>query len=264
MEVINDLASLSIGQRAQFIFMIVAFVFMIFSFVGWIMEVFFRRYVSQKRWVNPGFLKGPCLPIYGIGAVSLTGFIFLMLLVKDYFVNEIFFSVVVILGIGILMTLIELVGGLIFICGMHIRLWDYSNCKFNYKGIICLEFSIIWTVLGAVFYYFLFNPIVDLIAMFITLDWFIIAVFLMGIYYGCFIIDFIESLGIANKIKELAKEYEVVLKFEKFKVFVQDKISSNELISFGSKKVLNLKEHFSAFVKDQGEKIEKIIKTNKK
>ena len=46
--------------------------FFVGSGVGWIMEFFFRRYFApEKKWCNPGFLTGPCLPIYGFGAVIL-------------------------------------------------------------------------------------------------------------------------------------------------------------------------------------------------
>ena len=48
------------------------FIFYIGSTCGWILELFFRRIVHGK-WVNPGFLIGPYLPIYGFGLCGLTG-----------------------------------------------------------------------------------------------------------------------------------------------------------------------------------------------
>ena len=47
------------------------FIFYIGATSGWILELIFRRIVHHK-WVNPGFLIGPYLPIYGFGLVSLT------------------------------------------------------------------------------------------------------------------------------------------------------------------------------------------------
>ena len=47
------------------------YVFIIGSFLGYIAEVLFRRFVSMKRWINPGFLRGPCLPLYGFGLGTL-------------------------------------------------------------------------------------------------------------------------------------------------------------------------------------------------
>ena len=56
------------------------------------------------------------------------------------------------------MTLIEFVAGLIFIKGLKIKLWDYSNRKGNIMGIICPSFSLIWLIVGSL-YYFLLNPV---------------------------------------------------------------------------------------------------------
>ncbi len=140
MDIINEFSNLKVGEKIQFVFIIIAFVFMVFSFLGWVLELFFRRFVSQKKWVNPGFLRGPYLPIYGIGVVTLTAYIFLMLFLEESFPSKLLFDSIIVLGIGILMTLIELIGGLIFIKGMNMRLWDYSDRKFNFEGIISWNF----------------------------------------------------------------------------------------------------------------------------
>lgn len=62
------------------------------------------------------------------------------------------------LVMAIVMTLLEYIAGLIFIKGMKVKLWDYTNEKFNLQGIICLRFSVYWAILGAV-YYFLIHRI---------------------------------------------------------------------------------------------------------
>lgn len=259
MDIIEKFVNLDISGKIQFIFIVIAFVFMVFSFLGWILELFYRRFCSQKKWVNPGFLRGPYLPIYGIGVVLLTAFIFIMTIFENVFFSKIIFHLVIIIGIGILMTIIELIAGLIFIKKMNIRLWDYSDCKFNFQGIICLKFSIYWTILGAIFYLLLFNPIVNLIISFITLDWIMIAVFLMGIFYGIFIIDLINSLNILNKIKAFAKENGIILKIEKFKLHIKEKIDAKEykfLSPFKSN--VSIKEHLKSFIIEQKDKIERI------
>ena len=52
-------------------FLIFAFLFFIGSCLGWCMELFFRRFISvnnpERVWINPGFLTGPYLPLYGFG-----------------------------------------------------------------------------------------------------------------------------------------------------------------------------------------------------
>ena len=62
---------------------------------------------------------------------------------------------------AIAMTVIELIAGEIFIVKMHVKLWDYTGNKFNYKGIICPLYSLIWAALGAVYYFFIHPYILD-------------------------------------------------------------------------------------------------------
>lgn len=119
-------------------FLIFIFIFFIGSSLGWVLELFFRRIV-HKKWVNPGFLVGPYLPIYGFGLCALT---FSYMLFQNISISPI----LVILLMGLCMTIIELIGGLGFLYGGGVKLWDYSDRWGNYKGIICPLFSLIWTV----------------------------------------------------------------------------------------------------------------------
>lgn len=56
------------------------------------------------------------------------------------------------LGAGII-TALELVSGLIVNVGLGLNVWDYSHHAYNYKGQICLGFSLLWVPmsLAAVF-----------------------------------------------------------------------------------------------------------------
>ena len=129
-----------IPLEATKVFSILAFLFMLGSLLGWVLELLFRRFFSAKKWINPGFLTGPYLPIYGFG-VSLLFLIcsvdYRALFSFDFWGSQAVYDIFVILLIGIAMTLIELIAGLIFIRGMKIRLWDYSDRWGNFKGIIC-------------------------------------------------------------------------------------------------------------------------------
>lgn len=46
--------------------------FSVFAFAGWLLKVAYRSWL-QKRFVNAGFLHGPFLPIYGLGALFVLG-----------------------------------------------------------------------------------------------------------------------------------------------------------------------------------------------
>ncbi len=124
-------------------FLVLAFLFFIGSCIGWGIEVFFRRFISknnpERKWINPGFLVGPYLPIYGFG---LWGMYFVSKLSAVVMTgSEIMDTVVILIIMTVVMTVIEYAAGLIFIKGMKVRLWDYSRERSDFQGIICLKFS---------------------------------------------------------------------------------------------------------------------------
>ena len=49
------------------LFLALAFLFFIGSMGGWLLELFYRKIISKGKWINPGFLVGPYLPLYGFG-----------------------------------------------------------------------------------------------------------------------------------------------------------------------------------------------------
>ena len=40
-------------------FLLYLFLFLVGCMAGYALEVLFRRFVTAKKWVNPGFMKGP-------------------------------------------------------------------------------------------------------------------------------------------------------------------------------------------------------------
>mgnify|MGYP003191280995 CR=1 FL=1 len=54
--------------------LILAFLFFAGCLIGWGIEVIFRRFEPSnkaRKWINPGFLIGPYLPLYGFGLCTL-------------------------------------------------------------------------------------------------------------------------------------------------------------------------------------------------
>ena len=109
--------------------LVLAFLFYIGSSAGWVLELFYRRFVSTKKWINPGFLTGPWLPIYGFGLCLLFGLSFVDL---SFIENEVLRNIAIIVFMGIALTVIEYIAGIIFIKGMNVKLWDYSDCVRKY------------------------------------------------------------------------------------------------------------------------------------
>lgn len=187
---------------------IISTLFVIGSLFGWILELFFRRFVSQKKWMNPGFLTGPYLPIYGFGVAVLYGVSNIPLGIETQVVDIIIR--IIIIGIG--MTLIEFIAGLIFIKRFKIKLWDYSNRKGNIMGIICPIFSLVWLVVGSL-YYFLLNPLLVQGISWISEN--LIYTYFVGVVIGAILVDFAYSVHLATKLKQF-KELQN-LRFEDFK-----------------------------------------------
>jgi len=119
------------------------FSFTLFSMLGWVVEVVYRS-TRDKRFVNPGLLKGPYLILYGTAALVLMACVSL---IHEY---NIF---VKILCYFLITTGLELISGFNAQHFFNVRLWDYSDEPFQFKGHICLKFSIYWTVLAFAFEY---------------------------------------------------------------------------------------------------------------
>ena len=135
-------------------------VFAIGCSFGWILEVIFRRFWSgnnsAKRWVNPGYLKGPWLPIYGFGLCIL--YVFCSALTVKTSSGIILVSVLILL-MSSAMTVIEFLAGVISERLLHATLWDYSDEWGNIGGLICPRFSFFWALLSASYYFFLHSPL---------------------------------------------------------------------------------------------------------
>ncbi len=218
-------------------FITLCLLFIVGGTCGWAIELFFRRFV-HKKWVNPGFLAGPCLPLYGTGVVFLY---IICSLDYSFIANEVWRAVFVIALITVVMTLVEYVTGLIFIVGLKVKLWDYSKRPGNIQGIICPLFTFFWGVIGAAYCLFV-HPLLMKAVAWINLNE--IYSFFIGMYYGVLVIDIFYSFNVVNKIRAWAKEKNVTVKLEEFRLSVklkaeQIKQKTNFLLSFKTKNSLN-------------------------
>ena len=123
----------------------ILFSFSVFSLLGWIMEVCYRS-MREGHFINPGLLKGPYLILYGAAA--------LVLIASVSFIHE--YNVFVkVLCYFVITTGIELISGVNAQRFFNVRLWDYSDQRFQFKGHISLKFSICWILLAFAFEYLL-------------------------------------------------------------------------------------------------------------
>lgn len=121
-------------------------VFIIYSFFGWLLETVVKS-LWHRRFINRGFLIGPCCPIYGFGVLAIT------FLLEQYKSDPVvtFFLAFIIIGV------LEYITSIIMEKVFHARWWDYSKKPFNVDGRICLQNLLYFGVfsLGVIY---VFNP----------------------------------------------------------------------------------------------------------
>ncbi len=198
------------------LFLTLAFLFMVGSMVGWVAELIFRRFFSsanpERKWINPGFCTGPYLPLYGFGLCAL----FLLARAENLpFLSDFRFKKIALFALmAVAMTAIEYLAGLFLLKAANLRLWDYSREWGNLQGLICPKFSLIWALCGAA-YYFLIDP--HILSALSWLSRNLAFSFVIGLFYGVFLIDVAHSLQLASKLRAFAREHDVVVRFERLK-----------------------------------------------
>jgi uncharacterized membrane protein len=166
--------------------------FAIYSFLGWILEVIYRS-VQHRMFFNAGFLHGPFVPIYGVGALSL-------LLLNSYMGN---INVLVQFVMYYVALSVMEYGVSLFVERMlHIKLWDYSDEKWNIHGRISLGFSLVWGALGVVFVWWI-HPFVWHWVMKLMAPW---ETTIAGALFVYFVIDFLLSVPAARKLSRTLEQ----------------------------------------------------------
>ncbi|GAB6169858.1 putative ABC transporter permease [Clostridium carnis] len=153
-------------------FIFILFNFLLYSFIGWIIENLYS-YIITGEFKKDGFMKGPYKPMYGIAFT-------LLVIVNKY--SNINSSLLIVLYF-IIPTLIEFISGYLLRRFFNKEYWDYSNLKYNYKGLISLRFSFYWMILSFIGIIFI-QPIINAIFINYMRIWGIIAIL------GCIIMAF--------------------------------------------------------------------------
>lgn len=107
--------------------------FLTYSILGWVVESIYMS-ICNRKLTNRGFSRGPCCPIYGVGALTV------FFVLAPYSHNK----VALFLMGAVLATTIEFITAKIMQRVFGEIWWDYRDKPFNYKGILCLESTIAW------------------------------------------------------------------------------------------------------------------------
>ncbi len=113
------------------------FTFCLYCMIGWLQESAIES-LYHKKPVNRGFLRGPYIPIYGVGGL-------LLLLIGEPFRDNPFLVFLIAL---LCCTTLEYFTGWIMETVFGKQFWDYSMMKYTYKNRISLLSSLFWGLMG--------------------------------------------------------------------------------------------------------------------
>lgn len=124
--------------------------FILYSFFGFLLEVGFARLIRHPKRDRKCFILLPLCPVYGLGAVAILAL-----------AGALRAGPVGVMAIGFLSaTAAEYVMGLFYERALGVRFWDYTGLPLNLHGLVCLPFSLCWTVLALALVYWL-SPAAD-------------------------------------------------------------------------------------------------------
>ncbi len=118
-------------------FIYYVWLFFLIAVFGWIWEGFLY-FFKDDTYVNRGFLTGPWLPIYGMGAVMLE------LLFHKWRDRP----VMIFVSSMVVCTLLEYLAGWYLELTWGVKWWDYSGMPLNLHGRICFLSSLLFGMGG--------------------------------------------------------------------------------------------------------------------
>lgn len=199
--------------------------FIFWSFIGWCIEVCDMT-LETGEYQNRGFLNMPICPIYGFGVLMVVIF---FRPIEHTFLLLFFASMT-------LCTVFELLIGLGMEKLFSARWWDYSDKKFNFKGYICPEISILWG-LGCVIVVRIVHPMVEKVVDRIPVN---LGLALIVIWSVLIVIDLISSICAVNKLNNRLKQIDEISK-----IMLLSAVKIGENLSH---ETLEVKEKYDKFI----------------
>ena len=192
--------------------------FFTFSFLGWCMEVTLK-YIQFHRFINRGFLIGPCLPIYGTGVTVIT--------LSVYLVGGEFRTISgVFLASMISSGALEYFSSWIMEKLFHARWWDYSQKPMNLHGRIWIGNLLLFGLAGVI----LSEIVVPPVMMFYLRIPAIIRWIVSGVLAVTAIVDAVVSYGITSTVKKEMYQYSGRDNTEEVSREVRETLSNRSLL----------------------------------
>lgn len=174
-------------------FMYLFLIFFIYSVIGYFIEVTSCIIITKKFTMSRGYLLGPYIPVFGIGAVIMVTFL-------AKYKEDI---VVLFVLSAVLCSAVEYFVSLLMEAIFKLRWWDYSNDKFNINGRICLRNAFLFGIGGVIITKY-FHPILDNFLSSFSHNTIIIVGCVIA---GIFLLDTIISTFTISKLKIDTKKY---------------------------------------------------------
>lgn len=116
--------------------------FIWYSFLGFLLEVVFARVTRSPKQDRKCFFLLPLCPVYGLGALMIRG-------LTLWNRNPLWVAAVGFIAA----TAAELLMGAFYRYVLGVEFWNYRDMPWNIAGLVCLRFSLYWTVLALVMVY---------------------------------------------------------------------------------------------------------------
>ncbi len=168
--------------------------FIIGAFAGWMLECVFK-FVSKNFERTPGILNTPFCILYGLGTVALS-----------MIINKVTNNILLLFLLSmIVLTAMEYVTFILLKKIYNVQLWDYKDMTFSINEKVCLEFALVWGVLGALYIKYL----LPILTNFFVNAQGLALTFMVYLLFAIIIVDFIYSSYVLiskKKRMELSEE----------------------------------------------------------
>ncbi len=155
--------------------------FFVYSILGYILETVVS--LITKSNFKSGILTGPWTIVYGIGALVIlftSNYLF-----KNLHMNRVIETIVLFFVIGIILSFLEALGGVLTEKIFGKVFWDYSSQKYHIGHYISLEMTLVWGVASIIFIYVIHPLLKNFIKK--------IPIFITIILIGLFLFDVLRT-----------------------------------------------------------------------
>ena len=172
--------------------------FFAYGFIGYIAEVIYCS-VGKGHFVNRGFLYGPCIPIYGFGGIAIS-------IILTRLKTLPFAPLIIFISSSIIASIVEYIGSWALEKLFAVKLWDYSNKRWNINGRICIRNSTLFGLMGLIAVYLVEEPFQEFLYKLPFSVRRITSLILLALFSIDFILSTMKMSSFKNALHEISKK----------------------------------------------------------